>query len=152
MTNDNEINSEHESDVPVSQRESEMTAIWTPGWYELDQSLVLGVRQKYWFFESPPSEFDEAVEEFDLVFYNQLASLANFQVRYASILEMSHPHFGQLLRVDTDGLDYIFVPVMGEEIVVDAEENIGKAQISDFQVDDWSIHVSLVEVSDPVTG
>ena len=130
---------------------SEMKAIWTPGWYELDQSLALGERQKYWFFEVPPLDCLAVADEVDLVFYNQLASAANFQVRYATIAEMNHPKLGRLQRIDTDGLDYIFVPVVGEEVIVNAEEEPGTTYNDEVQVDDWSVFVSLSEVSEPVS-
>jgi len=98
------------------------TALWTPGWYELDQTLALGERQKFWFFQTPPDECQAIADDLDFVFYNQLDSTQNCIVRYARIVEMHHRELGDLLKVDTDGLDYIFSPVDGDEIVVDAEE------------------------------
>ncbi len=127
-------------------------ALWTPGWYELDQTLVIGERQKFWFFQSPPQDCKTLAEEVDLVFYNQLDSTKNCNVRYATIVEMRHPDIGQLVRVDTDGLDYIFFPFEGEEIVVNAEEEPGKTYEGDAQVDDWTVFVLLADVSDPVTA
>ena len=131
------------------------TAIWTPGWYELDQSLALGQRQKYWFFQNPPvasdSDRETACPECDLVFYNQLDSTTNCCVRYANIVEMYHPQLGPLLRVDTDGLDYIFTPVEGEEVIVNAEEDPGSTYDSQLDVPDWSVLVKLSEVSDPMS-
>lgn len=129
---------------------SNQTALWTPGWYELDQTLVLGQRQKFWFFQTPPDECKAMAEEVDLVFYNQLDSTKNCNVRYAKIVEMHHPQLGQLLRVDTDGMDYIFFPVEGEEIVINAEEEPGSAYDNNVDVDDWSVYVKLAEVSEPV--
>ena len=130
---------------------SKMNAIWIPGWYELDQPLLLGERRKYWFYDVPPLDCVAVEEDVDLVFFNQLASAANFHVRYATIEEMSHPKLGRLQRVDTDGLDYIFVPVVGDEIVVNAEEEPGVAQTDEVQIDDWSVFVSLLDVSEPLT-
>ncbi len=129
---------------------STQNALWTPGWYELDQTLVVGERQKFWFFQTPPEECNSLGEDVDLVFYNQLDSTTNCTVRYARIVEMHHPQLGQLLRVDTDGLDYIFFPVEGEEIVVNAEEEPGTVYESKVEVDDWSVFVTLDEVSEPV--
>lgn len=125
-------------------------AIWTPGWYELDQTLVLGERQKYWFFHHPPAECQTDGEPVELVFYNQLDSTKNCVVRYANILEMTHPQLGPLLRVDTDGLDYIFYPVSGDEIVVNAEEEPGKTYDDSIEIEDWSVQVKLGEVSEPM--
>lgn len=131
---------------------SQMTALWTPGWYELDQTLVLGERQKFWFFQTPPEECLKITADLDLVFYNQLDSSKNCNVRYAKIVEMTHPQLGELLRVDTDGLDYIFFPVGGEEIVVNAEEEPGTTYDEGPEVSDWSVLVKLTEISEPVTN
>jgi len=137
---------------PNETETSELTALWTPGWYELDQTLVLGERQKYWFFQTPPDECVSGAENLDLVFYNQLDSTQNCSVRYAKILEMHHPELGFLLRVDTDGLDYIFFPVEGEEIVVNAEEEPGATYDDKADISDWSVFVKLAEVSQPVVA
>lgn len=134
----------------MSEKTSNQTALWTPGWYELDQSLVVGERQKFWFFQTPPDECKTLGENVDLVFYNQLDSTRNCTVRYAKVVEMHHPQLGQLLRVDTDGLDYIFFTTEGEEIVVNAEEEPGTTYQGNFDVDDWSVFVTLAEVSEPV--
>lgn len=133
-----------------SNQSSQKTALWTPGWYELDQTLVLGERQKFWFFQDPPDECRKVADNLDLVFYNQLDSSKNCNVRYAKIVEMSHPELGELLRVDTDGLDYIFFPANGEEIVVNAEEEPGSTYGEGVEVADWSVLVKLEEVSEPV--
>jgi len=65
-------------------------------------------------------------------------------------VEIRHQELGELLRVDTDGLDYIFFPANNEEIVVNAEEEPGSTYDSDLEVADWSVLVKLVEVSEPV--
>jgi hypothetical protein len=131
------------------------TALWSPGWYELDQSLVLGERHKFLFFQHPPEAYHHLLtdreERFDLVFFNQLDSNENCCVRYARVMEMVHPQLGPLLRVDTDGLDYIFYPVLGEEVVVNAEESPGAVcEGPEQSIQDWSVIVTLGEVSEPV--
>ena len=126
------------------------TALWTPGWYELDQTLVLGERQKYWFYQSPPASCLESSPNVDLVFFNQLDSSQNCNVRYAKIVEMTHPQMGKLLKVDTDGLDYIFFPFDGEEVVVNAEEEPGVAYDRCVSDGDWSVIVTMTDVSEPV--
>ncbi len=128
-------------------------AIWTPGWYELDQTLVLGERQKYWFFQDPPEECKTIVGDgakVDLVFFNQLDSPSNRLVRYAKVVEMRHPVLGELLRVDADGLDYIFFPVDGDEVVVNAEEEPGVTYDTSNEISEWSVIVKLTEVSEPM--
>jgi hypothetical protein len=137
--------------------QSTQTALWTPGWYELDQSLAVGERQKFWFFQHPPDDFQSPLfnhgVSFDLVFFNQLDSNENSCVRYARVLEMTHPRLGSLLRIDTDGQDYIFYPVLGEEIVVNAEETPGTVYDSrpEQAIQDWSVVVKLEDVSEPLS-
>ena len=125
-------------------------AIWTPGWYELDQTLTLGERQKFWFFQNPPEECVALGSDVDLVFYNQLDSSKNCAVRYAKIVEMFHPQLGPLVSVDTDGLDYIFYPIDGEEATVNAEEEPGVTDGLDYLVEDWTVFVTLSDVSEPI--
>ena len=98
-------------------------ALWTPGWYELDQSLIVGERQKFWFFAKPPSDGDRPVVDF--VFFNQMTNSAHAQVRYAKVQDIQHPELGPMQRVDTEGLAYLFYSVDGTEYVVNAEENPG---------------------------
>jgi len=129
----------------------QQTAIWIPGWYELDQTLVLGQRQKFWFFESPPESMaTENADDGGLVFFNKSDVSENCVARFARIDEVSHPQLGAILRVDTDGLDYIFFPVEGEEVIVNAEEEPGLAYEMEPPISDWSLQVKLSEVSDPV--
>lgn len=124
------------------------SAIWTPSWYEMDQSLVVGLRSKFWFFQDNPSmDEDESV---DFVFFNQLDSAANSEIRFACIDEIHHEVLGPLSRIDTDGLDYIFTTVDGEDIVVDAEEDPGNTYEGEFEVEDWTVVVVLSEVSEPI--
>ena len=133
----------------------QQTAIWTPGWYELDQTLVLGQRQKFWFFQTIPdtdSQADHAASHSDtnLMFFNKSDASENCVARFARIEEMHHAQLGAILRVDTDGLDYIFFPVEGEEVIVNAEEEPGLAYDFDQPISDWSIHVKLSDVSEPI--
>ena len=132
---------------------SQHKALWTPGWYELDQTLVVGEQKRYSFFQSNPSQeeigpLDEGV---DLVFFNQLDSSTNSESRYMKILEILHPKLGLLARIDTDGVDYIFSPVDGNEIVVNAEEEPGTTSEDDLDVEDWSVVVTLMNVTPPCT-
>ena len=129
--------------------ESVRRALWIPGWYELDQPLAVGIRDRFWFYQNPPMDFPD-VESFDYVFFNQMVSSANCQVRYATIAAIDHPVVGPLLRIDTDGMDYIFYPENGNEIVVNAEEQPGKIYDPSDDVSDWSLVVTLEDVSEPV--
>ena len=129
---------------------AKQTALWVPGWYELDQTLALDERQKLWFFQSPPEEIFNGGTTPDFVFFNQLDSTTNCQVRFAKVVEMVHPQLGPLARIDTDGCDYLFFPVDGEEIVVNAEEDPGKTYDEKLKVEHWTVNVTLEEVSEPI--
>lgn len=126
----------------------QQTAIWIPGWYELDQTLVLGQRQKFWFFDSVP---DSMASDAGLVFFNKTDVSENCAARFARIDDIHHPQLGAILRVDTDGLDYIFFPVEGEEVIVNAEEEPGLAYEMEPPISDWSLRVTLSEVSEPIS-
>lgn len=129
--------------------ENAKQGLWVPGWYELDQPLAVGSRDRFWFFQNPPMDYPPA-ESVDYVFYNQITSGANCQVRYATIVALDHHKLGPLERIDTDGLDYIFFPRNGPEIVVNAEEDPGAAYESQFKIEDWTVQVTMMDVSEPV--
>lgn len=135
-----------------SQKPSEsfsQDAIWTPGWYELDQTLVLGVRQKLKFFETLPAELTQT-EDTSWVFFNGPNATENCVTRFAFVDQMLHPVMGELLRIDTDGLDYIFFPVNGHEVVVNAEEEPGSIYDGAGPITDWSVRVKLSDVSERI--
>ena len=123
-------------------------ALWTPGWYELDQTIVVGEQKKFWFFQSTPSqdEIGPLPDDVELVFFNQLDSSSNSEIRNMKILEILHPQLGLLARIDTDGLDYIFTPVDGDEVIVNAEEEPGTTHETDLDIHDWSVIVRMMEV------
>ena len=80
-----------------------------------------------------------------------MTNSANAQVRYAKVQDIQHPELGPMQRVDTEGLDYIFYPVDGTEYVVNAEENPGSIyDEQELVIDDWSVIVTLAEVSSPL--
>lgn len=114
----------------------------------MDQSLAVGIKQKFWFFQDIPAQMVD--EDVDYVFFNQLDSEVNSVLRFAEIVEIYHPELGNLARVDTDGLDYIFVPIEGGEIFVNAEEEPGNAYDTEFEIDDWTLQVTLQNVSEPI--
>lgn len=125
------------------------TAIWIPGWYELDQPLTLGSTGRLWFYQQPPNDLPE-VESYDFVFFNQLSAAANCQVRNAHIDSIEHSVIGPLKHINTNGLDYIFEPVEGEPITVNAEENPGQVLGDPVEFTDWSVVVTLSDVSEPI--
>lgn len=129
---------------------SSITAVWVPGWYELDQTLTLGQRQKLWFFEDPPEALQKQHPDAQFVFFNQIDATENCQVCFGQVMRMVHPVLGELMKIDTDGCDYIFFPVDGEEVVVNAEESPGEAYTDGLEIEDWTVRVWLEQVSEPV--
>ncbi len=130
------------------------TALWSPGWYELDQTLVAGQRSRLCFFKQLPDWAQIAHGKpnhepvIDWVFYNQLYVADDCWQQEVTIAEIFHPQLGLLSKVDTHGLDYIFFPVNGQEVVVDAEEAPGVVVHGNdltSQIEDWSVYVKLVD-------
>ncbi len=120
-----------------------------PGWYELDQPLSVGESGRLWFYQDPPRDLP-SVESYDFVFFNQLSAAANCQVRTANVLSIEHAVLGRVARIDTSGLDYVFHLVEGDSIVVNAEEDPGRAYDGPAEITDWSMVVHLSDVSDPL--
>ena len=107
-----------------------------------------------WFYQQPPTDLPKTLpngEAYDFVFFNQLSSAVNCQVRTAKVVSIEHAHIGPLKQINTNGLDYIFHPVEGEPITVNAEENPGQVLGDPVEFDDWSVVVGLANVSDPIT-
>ena len=129
-------------------KHSQKKAIWTPGWYAMDQSISVRMERNFWFFrdKSQAGVFDEAI---DLVFFNQLDSTGTGHLRFAHVVDIYHQVLGSLARIDTAGLDYLFVATSGRDLLVNAEEESGKCNNPDFDIHDWSVSVTLAGVSEP---
>jgi hypothetical protein len=134
-------------------------ALWRPGWYRLDQPIGVGQFGRFAFFDpaaepssQPPiPESGFAGGPIELQFFNRTISDEKHPLfRFARVLEIIHPQLGPLERVDTSGLDYVFKPAEGEEIYVNAEEEPGVAYDFDQPVGDWSLLVTLDDVSEPI--
>jgi hypothetical protein len=130
-------------------QQSTKRALWVPGWYELDQPLTTGESGRLWFYQNPPLDVPN-VESYDFVFFNQLSAAANCQVRTATIVSIEHPVLGPVRQIETSGLDYVFHPVEGVPIVVNAEEDPGQIYELPLEIKDWSVTVVLTDVSDPL--
>jgi hypothetical protein len=134
-------------------RQKTWTALWAPGWYELDQSLEVGQEGRFWFYQQPPADLP-GVEDYDLVFFNHVCSAAPCQVRTARVVSIDHSELGSLERIDAQGLDYVFYPANDEAVLVNAEENpgtISRAARELPPIDNWSVAVVLDGLSDPVS-
>lgn len=134
-------------------------ALWRPGWYRLDQPIGVGQFGRFAFFDptaesasQPPwPENGFGSGPIELQFFNRTITDQKHPLfRFARVLEIIHPQLGPLERVDTSGLDYVFKPADGEEIYVNAEEEPGVAYDFDQPVGDWSLLVTLDDVSEPI--
>lgn len=135
----------------VNDESSVKTALWVPSWYEMDQSLVLGVERRYWFFIEPPFDLSGWERPIDLVFYNQMGTGDGAEIRFATVTEIWHPELGTLDGIDTDGLDYVFARPGAEPVIVNAEESPGRTEQEDLVIEDWSVLVTLENVSEPLS-
>jgi hypothetical protein len=119
-------------------------AQWRPGWYELDQSIEIGLR----------AEFGFLADADPLVFHNTLWEPDRAVAAIGTIGKITHDQLGAVRRVDTTGLDYTFILEDGRELVVNAEEEPGKLhelldgqwQPTPFQTEDWTLKVEFVEL------
>jgi len=125
-------------------------ALWSPGWYMLDQPLTVGTRQRFWFFQSPPCDFPNA-EAFDFIFFNKNCGSPNVQVREADVIRIQHEQLGELNSIDTGGLDYVFKKADGSAVIVNAEEDPGTVYDAPVIILDWSVQVELGNVSEIIT-
>jgi hypothetical protein len=125
-----------------------LEAAWIPAWRELDQSLEVGLRDQFWFFKQAAG--GESPTGADLVFFNRLVAEGDSEIRLATVVAIEHPELGPLQRIDTGGLDYLFVCPDGREIVVNAEEEPGMCFSPGCQCSDWAVRVSLSDVSEPL--
>ncbi len=124
-----------------------LKAIWMPSWYGMDQSLAVGVEDRFYFYADHSSIKSD--EEVDLMFLNQTNAEDDGQLRMAHVIEIYHKTLGSLARIDTNGLDYVFTTVDGTDVLVNAEEEPGNTYDTGLKVEDWSVVVSLTNVSKP---
>lgn len=105
---------------------------WEPGWYELDQTIVVGDTD--WFY----------LTKDNLYFSNGLLSSGSHdcEVR-AEILKITHPELGDIKGIITIGLDYSIYLSDGKVILVEAEEAPGKIYDSRYVVSEWSFDVQI---------
>jgi hypothetical protein len=119
-------------------------SLWRPAWYELDQSLEVGIEDDFAFCVETPAA---GPVEYELVFHNPLLMSRDAVVRRARILRINHPVLGDLQRIETEGLVYVFTLSSGEQVRVEAEESPGKVEGSPgsqiANVVTWDFDVTL---------
>src|SRR5262249_13748015 len=99
------------------------TAVWIPGWYELDPPLEVGLTDDFAFWRLAP---DYLCEQEPLVLYNTLWHPEDALIARGTIAGICHPDLGAIRKVDTRGLDYTIILADNTELLVNAEEQPGK--------------------------
>jgi len=126
-----------------------INALWIPAWYELDQSIVVGVTEEFVFHKTVANEA--------LTFYS--GAKGSDAVKAAgTISAIKHNVLGDIESVDAQGLDYTLVLQDGRRLLVNAEENPGLIyewvddswQPSDMVITDWTLAVQFASLS-PLT-
>lgn len=125
-------------------------AAWVPGWYNLDQSVVVNHHDKYAVCATLP---DLAMwprlkdSSPDVVFHNRLWPSDEIVWCWFRVLSIRHPQLGELAAIRTQrfGL-YEFETIDGTTYVVEAEEGPGVCQDSSVLIRRWGVLVEVVEV------
>ncbi|MFT5528164.1 MAG: hypothetical protein ACI9HK_006152 [Pirellulaceae bacterium] len=116
------------------------TAIWFPYWYELDQSIEVGVEGEFHFFKTPPPSLAEPDHD---VFYNGLWESHASVVRHITIRSIRNICFGDVQKINAVGLDYRLTFPDGRTLKIDAEESPGAACDWPEPITDWRFYVDL---------
>ena len=103
---------------------------WTPQWYELDQSIVVGDVDL--FYLSKDMHY----------FANGFADANDCEVK-AKILNINHLELGDIKGIITIGLDYSIYLSDGNIIIVNAEESPGDIENSKYIVREWEFNVQI---------
>src|SRR5438874_1465309 len=114
-------------------------ALWHPFWYELDQSLEVGLVNNFDFFRVAPGYLTkEALPVF--YFGNWRDKDLYFSAR-KRIIAIRHGKLGSIQKIDTKGLNYTFTMTDGSELLVEAEETPGLVYGHTEPITDWRIFV-----------
>ena len=122
-------------------------AIWGPYWYELDQTIEVGVATEYYFFRTPP---DYIASDGLPVFFHGLWTDDDSGVAAETVVNsIEHVQFGSLVKIDTSGLDYTLTLSDGKQQLVEAEESPGLVYGWPDEITDWRFFVDLQPVELP---
>ena len=138
----------------------ELTAVWCPGWYDLDQELAVGKRETLRFAISP-GENDVAetgrrhAVTPDAVLYSGLAGDDLWFILDAEVLEMTNSHVGPINSIASNGHEYVLQLGTGCELVLNCEEHPGATWDAhsqtwelETQSHDWTVVVKVKHYQD----
>ena len=108
---------------------------WTPYWYELDDSIIVGDID--WFCVSNNERFANNTYGLNDVSFFQL-----------EIIDITHSTLGKIRGIVTIGLDYTIYLNDGNVIQVNAEEQPGTIYDSNYEVHNWTFDVSVKVIAE----
>lgn len=138
-------------------------AAWVPGWYQLDQTIAVGLTREFLFWRVVPDGLRGPER---LVFYNRLPELHPEEVLVArgTVAAISHPELGEIREIDngldTGDLDYTIHLADGTTLTLLSEEDAGtlyeptaepwpfSSKKSSRQVTDWRCVVDFESLSE----
>lgn len=116
-------------------------AIWLPFWYELDQSIEVGVVDDFDFFREAPEYLGP--EQRPVFYHGSWNERHLFCTARKRIVSIRHHQLGAIRKIDTRGLDYTFTMLDGRVLKVEAEESPGWVYDIPDPVDDWRVEVEM---------
>ncbi|MBM2618412.1 hypothetical protein JIG36_22895 [Actinoplanes sp. LDG1-06] len=129
-------------------------ARWSPGWYNLDQSLKVGDRGTFAFLRDLPPP------GYDVMLANSVGTPTHhWNYWLATVESVHHSHFGALTEVDTRPFgQYTFTLTDGRWVTIEAEEGPGHVNAASpgfpradcdpawADTDGWALDVILTDV------
>jgi hypothetical protein len=114
-----------------------MKYIYEFTWYELDQSVKVGQESEFYFFKNgdPPQ------------FYCGLFDPGKTEMRKCLIKSISHPDLGEILEIDTKGLDYTITLANGNSFQVEAEESPGEVYNYSVKPKSWIFEINVKQIA-----
>lgn len=111
-----------------------VTAIWKPAWYELDQSIKVGLNDVF-----------ELIKSSDVIKFYTGSDNEKPDVIKGEILSIEHKTLGKIIEIDTIGLVYKIVLDDGTPILIEAEETPGKIEndYPEFDNDNYRFTVKI---------
>ena len=130
---------------------TERIALWKPGWYGLDPTIIVGEESAFLFFRDSQGPMANEKRGASLVFYNTTWRRGEAFRASAQIVKIENAELGLIQSVVNNELDYVVTLVDGTVLHVDAEEEPGNILSLDRAIENWSmkVHVANFAVTDP---
>ncbi|MCP3934211.1 MAG: hypothetical protein GY708_02435 [Actinomycetia bacterium] len=127
------------------------TAVWLPGWYNLDQSIVVGQSNDFVVYTELPDLTHVAWlrQTPDIVFYNSLLQPDSWTRLALKVLSINHPEIGALSAVRTERFGVYEFEAANRTYEVEAEEGPGVCWDTSVSVPSWGVLVEVVEEPAP---